>query len=47
MFSSPDSHPFKAKLSFFIVVFVKYFISAQETVMGSGMSFCTSEEYKW
>lgn len=44
--SSLTTHPFKSKLSFFIVVFVKCFVSAQETVMGSGISFCTFEEYK-
>lgn len=44
--SSSASHPFKAKLSLFIVLFVKCLISARETVIGSGMSFCTSEEYK-
>lgn len=35
--SSSASYPFKAKLLFFVVVVVKSFISAQETVMGSGM----------
>lgn len=44
--SSAASHPFKAKLTLFVGLFVKCLVSAQETVMGSSMSFRTLEEYK-